>query len=49
MNIVITPQEATEAGVWVELCKMKGINIWLNDDPIKLTLEEARQLGLWIE
>ncbi len=54
MKIIITPQEAREAGVWEKLLDMNIIkHYWVaraNENyPIELTLEEAKELGIWIE
>jgi len=49
----ITAREAYTLRVWVELCTLKGFNHWAvneglmdEDTEIKLTLEEARELGI---
>lgn len=53
MNLVITPREAFEKGIWDELCALHGLSIWCVkeglmglDEIIYLTAEEAHKLGV---
>ncbi len=48
MNIIITREEATKDGLWPGLIAI-GIHPTNCDEEIRLTLEEAKELGIWIE
>lgn len=54
MKIIITADEAHDLGIWDNVCKIKGLNVWaLNeglmngDDEITLSKEEAVELGVY--
>ena len=54
MKIIITANEAMDLGIWDNLCKVKGINVWAvseglmnSDDEVTLSKEEAVELGVY--
>lgn len=54
MKVIITADEALNLGIWDNLCKIKGLNVWAikeglmdSDEEIVLNKEEATKLGLW--
>lgn len=56
MKITVTVEEICDKGLWMEFCRLHGWNEWAinegrvsSDEEVTLTLEEAKQLGLFPE